>query len=379
MATQYSEEDEFSDIDDDGLLELINKAGIDFEGLDITQDPVQFGVGADASGQDATAVGVDAIANNANTAAFAEGAEATGGDATALGRGAIAPANWNTVVGYDAGAVDNGENVVIVGRQATATGDNGVAIGEIAQADANNATAVGRGTTALGADAAAFGQAADASGARSTAVGHTATVSADDATAVGENAEASGDGAVAIGQNTTVSTPDTFGFGPRDVQLDDGNSVVYPTGLGQQVAINKPADGSIAAGNPIGYQFQVDGTIIAEVYAESDGAGGIQNARLDVPVDLAVDGSTTEVDNVVTGDITIEDGGGVEQFRFDATVNPKVADFNGNTLSAVGAIDLSDLGADPTLESGLVWHRSDQDRIKMSPDGNNVQQIGWAF
>jgi len=316
-----NERAELADIDNDTLLEIVSGdiTGIDLGGFDLTQDPVNLGAGADSSGTDATAVGVNAVANNRNALAVGESAEATGADATALGGDSTAPANWNTAVGYDAGSANNGENVVVVGRKAEAQGDNSVAVGEVARANGLDSAAFGRAADALAEDATAVGRLAEATGIGSTAIGRGAIASADNSTAVGEG--------------VVVDIPDTFGFGDQNIQLLDTRSVLYPDGVGAQTLVDKVADGTQADGTPIGYALQVDGTVLQTVYAESDGAGGIQNARIDIPVDLSVTGSTTEVDDVVTGDVLIEDGSGTEQFRFDATANPPRADLSGNALT----------------------------------------------
>lgn len=59
-------------------------------------------------------------------------------------------------------------------------------------------------------------------------------------------------------------------------------------------------DGSSAAGTEHSYQVALDGTPFIEVYAESDGSGGIQTARVDLPQTARVDG-----DIVTTGGTTI--------------------------------------------------------------------------
>jgi len=350
MSTVTNQPSPLVDIDGDGLLEVVAAYdGIDLANNPIRLDPVEIGQGA-STVDGATAVGVNALTDDQNSAAFGSGAEALGRDATALGTESQAPANWNTAVGYDAGSAQNGENVVIVGRKAEAQGNNAVAVGEIARATGNRATAVGRGADALAVNASAFGQgvvasAIDASAygqgsaataEAATAFGQGAVADAPNATALGVDATATADGALALGRDTTVAQVNTFGFGPRDFEIDAGNTVVYPVGTGQQVLVDKPQDGSQPAGDPIGYQLAIAGTTIAEMYAESDGAGDVQNPRLDIPVNLTVDGQTTQVDDVVTADITIEDGGGVEQFRFDATADPKVADFHDNRVSNFG-------------------------------------------
>lgn len=45
-----------------------------------------------------------------------------------------------------------------------------------------------------------------------------------------------------------------------------------------------------------------------------------------------------------------------------------------NSLSQVG---FEGLTSDPTLQSGMIWYRSDKDQIRVSQDGSNVSTLGW--
>jgi hypothetical protein len=273
-------------------------------------DPIQIGRRADVVAE-GTGIGVDVVVENRNGVGIGRDAQSLGADATAIGTETRAPSNWNTVIGYQAGSVQNGENVVAIGRKAEVEGNNGVAVGESARANADDVVAVGRDSAALEADA----------------------------TALGRNATANAAGAIAIGQGTANAAPNSVGIGDRDYAVADGRGLQYPSGTGPQTLVSKPVDGTFPAGDPVGYDLEVGGTTVATVFAESDGAGGIQNPRLDVPVSLSVAGSTTEVDDVVTGDILVEDGGGNTQFRFDATVNPNVANFFDNNVTNFGVGD----------------------------------------
>jgi hypothetical protein len=273
-------------------------------------DPVQIGRRADVV-SDGTGIGVDVVVDHRNGVGIGRDAQSLGNDATAIGTETRAPSNWNTVIGYQAGSVQNGVNVVAIGRKAEVQGDNSVAVGETARANAPDTVAVGRDAAAL----------------------------EDDATALGRNSTANAPGAIAIGQETTTTVANAVGIGSRDYAIADGRGLLYEEGTGPQTLVSKPVDGTFPAGDPVGYDLEVGGTTIATVFAESDGSGGIQNPRLDVPVSLSVAGSTTEVDDVVTGDILVEDGGGNTQFRFDATVNPNVADFNDNNVLNFGVED----------------------------------------
>lgn len=284
-------------------------------------NPLVAGLGARAV-DGSTAIGVEARSDNRNATAIGRNAQALGPDTTAIGTETTAPTNWNTVIGYEAGSFENGENVVIIGRKAEAQGNNGVAVGETARANGADATALGRNADAL----------------------------SPQSFAAGFDSSATAEGAIAIGEGTSNTVPDSVDIGPRDYVVSDGNSLTYPAGTGTQTLLEKPTDGSQTAGAPVGYTLSVGGQTVVEVFAEADGAGGVQNARLEVPVSLAVEGDTTQVDDVVTGDILVEDGSQVTQFRLDATATPPVADFGDNTLSGVG--DISSSGSLTVSDTG---------------------------
>lgn len=402
---------------------------VELEGrLDLNQ--IVIGLGA-AAINGATAVGLNAQATgNLHSAAFGKDAEATGGDATALGTEAKATNRWNTVIGYDAGSQNNGRNIVLVGREATALGDNGIAIGESAAADGDNSTAVGRGTQALGDDSSVFGQASEATGVNSTIVGQGVTVGAanaasvgtgvtitgdravgvganaiasgDDTLAFGESAEASGEGAtavgrntiasgadslavgsgasasaddaVAIGQGTTVSQSSAFGIGPRDFELGDTNKLTFPVGVQNQTLVDKTQDGTISQGSPVGYTFEIDGNVVAQASAESDGAGGIQNLSFDIPVDFNVDGETTQVDNFVTGDFKLEDTQNNELIRFDATVSPNRIEFGSNVN--LRGNSLVNIGGTASASGGAArFAHGQEQRFRDSGDSSDIRAI----
>jgi Hep_Hag. len=344
---------------------------------DLIQDPVRIGLNADtlpdtvgigrnvvATGTDSTATGTGAIANNGRTVAYGKGAEATGQDATAIGTETTAPSNWNTVIGYDAGSSFNGENVVLVGRKSEARGDDTVAIGEDATANGNQSTVVGKATRAVEDNASAFGQASEALGENTTVVGRGVTVdtsdstsvgvgvnvtgvgatvvgvngeaTADNATALGNGAVAQGTGSIAIGQGTTVSLASAIGFGDRDIALQNTRSVLYPTNAGAQTLANIPVDDTVSAGVRQEFTFDIGGESIFVVRAETDGTGGIQNAVGEIKGSFALEGDTNQVDDIITGDISIQDPSGNEQVGLDATSTPVEIDLHNNRLLNFG-------------------------------------------
>lgn len=231
----------------------------------ITTAPVETGDDASASAT-GTAVGEEAQSTGENTAAYGLRAEATGQDATALGADTLAPSMWNTVVGYNAGGVNNGDNIALLGRNAVGTGDNTVAVGESAE---------------------------------SLAVG---------ATAIGFDSRAEAVNSIALGSGTTATVADAIAVGSRDREMAPDTSIVYAEGSDDEVLADLLLDGTEGAGDPLRYDFTIAGQTILAIRAEADGAGGIQNADTFIPVDLTVDGPTTEVEDVITGDVEVTDG-----------------------------------------------------------------------
>ena len=375
-ASIYSERVEFADVDADSLLEVLNLEGIDIEDATFSQDPISIGEGATGF-PGATTVGVGALTSTGTNAAFGRAAEASGVDATAIGTETTAPSNWNTVVGYAAGSRQNGNNVVLIGRKSEGQGNDVVSVGENTRANADNATAVGKAAAALAKNASVFGQGSTVSGesstlvgqgisstvddavgvgfditltgSRGTVVGSSATVSAPDAVAIGRNATASGSSSVAIGEGTTVSKDNTYGVGDRNIFVAPGRSLLLGDDAGEEVLVDMDITSAPAQGTAQSYSLHLDGQEMLTIDGEADGAGGIQNERVKIPVDLTVAGGTTSVDEFVTGTTTVEDGIGTDVFVVDATASPPVIDFNSNNLRNIDAVagdGISVIGAD---------------------------------
>lgn len=254
----------------------------------ITTDPVSTGSNSTAS-ESGTAVGENADSSGANSAAYGQGATATGQDASAIGAQALAPAQWNSVFGYNAGGVNNGDNVTLIGRNALGTGDNATAVGEMAEALAVNATAVGW------------------------------------------NASAQADNSLALGAQTAATIANAVAIGDRDRQIDPGRGLIYQEGSAIEDLVDFEVDPDLAAGDPIRYDQKIDGQRVLSVRGEADGNGGAQNLSVLIPVDLFVDGQTTEVENVVTGDVAVEDGQLV-LLRADATKADPQVEIDGDLI-----------------------------------------------
>jgi|APHM01.1.fsa_nt_gi Hep_Hag. len=277
-------------------------------------DTPQVEIGRDSKiVEGATAVGRKAKATgNLHSVGIGRLAEATGNDATAIGTEAKAVNRWNTVIGYDAGAKQstvglepNGKNIVLIGRKAQASGDNAVAIGEDSRANGKNSSALGRQTQVFGDNSSAFGQGAvvnafgstvvgqggqltdnnatlvgtdvTVTGVGATGIGNGAEATGENATAVGSGAVANGVNSLAIGTNSTTNQDNTFSFGDRNVNLPIGRSFLYPTNAGVQTLADLPVDNSVSEGVRQEYSFDIGGESIFILRAEADGSGGIKN------------------------------------------------------------------------------------------------------
>ena len=195
------------------------------------------GVSAIASGQNATAVGTTTQAQGNNSSAFGYQAIAFNTDSTAIGSGATAQNDRAIAIGGHAlgvGSIQigtystaNSENAVAVGGYAigessvevgsgsTAQGNSSVSVG--GHAIGKNSVAIGRGETSsagenstaiggghtMGNNNVAIGMGTSTSGSYATTVGGSST--ADYAVSVGNSANATKEQAVAIGYSSTAT------------------------------------------------------------------------------------------------------------------------------------------------------------------------------
>lgn len=321
---------------------------------------IAIGKTATATGGESVSIGKNSDALKQHSTAFGEEAQALAQDTTAIGNETTAPANWNTVVGYDAGSLQNGENVVLIGRKSEGQGNDVVSIGENARANGNQATAVGKATSALGDNSSVFGQGSSATSSGTTVVGQNVTVNAQDATSIGTNvsvsgksatgvgngviasgqkstalgngAEATGLNSLAIGTDSTANRDNTFSFGDRNINLPISKSLLYPTNAGIQTLANLPVDDTVSEGVRQEYSFDIGGESIFIVRAEANGSGGIKNITGRLNGSFSLQGAKNQVEDVITGDISIQDGSGTEQIGLDATVSPVKIDLHNNPI-----------------------------------------------
>lgn len=203
------------------------------------------GVSAIASGDNATAVGTESQAQGQNAAAYGYKAIAFQEDSTAMGSNAQAQARSSTA--YGSSAIAKAVGSTVIGFGSTAQGESSVAIGGHALADdsvqigtsstsqgkwsvavgghtkGENSVAVGVGTTAqsknsvavgghaLGENSVQVGSGNTAQGKNSVAVGGTATGS--QSVSVGNNANATSESATTVGFNTSATASQSTALG----------------------------------------------------------------------------------------------------------------------------------------------------------------------
>jgi YadA-like protein/trimeric autotransporter adhesin len=173
------------------------------------------GVGANASGAQAIAVGLSSVASGVNSVAIGSHSTASGGNSIAMsadaGFAATASGAFSTVIGDNSSATNTeglsvGTNLTNTGAFATNVGNNNSVTGA-------DASAFGVGNSVSGNSAGAFGAFNTASGANSYAIGNGAAATNTNALAIGTNASAGFVNSTAIGNGATVTRANQMAFG----------------------------------------------------------------------------------------------------------------------------------------------------------------------
>lgn len=196
------------------------------------------GKNADASGDQSTALGQDALASGKDSTATGHGSKATGDQSTANGQGALASGTNSKADGQNAQAT--GENSTALGQGALASGKNSTTTGQGSKATGESSTANGQGSIASGLNSKADGQNARATGDNSTAIGQNALASGKDSTALGQNSSATGAGSLALGQNAKAPAANAVALG-KDSVADRDNTVSIGSAGHERVIANVAA------------------------------------------------------------------------------------------------------------------------------------------
>nr|WP_289056041.1 YadA-like family protein [uncultured Psychrobacter sp.] len=212
------------------------------------------GIDALATGENATALGTKSNAEGTRSTAIGYQAQAKDRNAIALGYQANAHQKHSTAIGYAANA---GYAAIAIGDAATATKKGSTAIGSQsvstdvystalgreAKALEKNTVAVGYSTTASGESSVAIGDGAKASGVNSIAIGTGNIVNGDNSGAFGDPNNISGSGSYAVGNNNTIDADNSFVLG-NNVTINASDK--YSIALGEGTVIN--GEDSIAIG-----------------------------------------------------------------------------------------------------------------------------------
>ncbi|MBT2117515.1 YadA-like family protein [Dyella sp. LX-66] len=213
-----------------------------------------YGASSIANADESVAVGYRSFANDANSTALGANASAYGYGASAFGGGASTNASYATAAGF--GAAASGLRSTAYGEGAQATAAGSVAIGGRAvDADGNPTlkddagapieasatssgvlgTAVGAGASAAGARASAFGAGSEASAEDSTALGSLAKARAEKAVAIGSEATVTGASGVALGADSSASMANSVALGAGSKALRANTVSVGSAGAERQI------------------------------------------------------------------------------------------------------------------------------------------------
>ena len=212
-----------------------------------------------ATGDNALAAGVRAVAQGNNATAVGTSANATASQATAIGNSASATSSQSTAIGNSAGA--HGDYATALGNSANASSTYATAIGAGTIAPYYQSTAVGASANATATQATALGSSASATSSQSTAIGNNAGAHGDSATALGNGASATNKQATAIGSGAAASGADAIAMGNGSSSTDSSTIAIgsgagahgdYATALGSGASATSyeaTAIGSGAAAN----------------------------------------------------------------------------------------------------------------------------------
>ena len=210
-----------------------------------------------AAGQDATAIGTGAQADNQNSFAAGTNSTASGPNSTAVGQGTVA----------------SHQSATALGDGAQATNDQATAIGIGAQASQIGALAVGMTSAASALNSAAFGSNASATGSTSLAMGYQAAASDSNSLAVGSEAKSLKQNGIAIGKNAQAGTSGTVTTTDADAIAIGSDSVAYEkdtVALGN--AAKATADSATALGKGSKADSQYATAVGLDAHANGNGA-----------------------------------------------------------------------------------------------------------
>ena len=268
------------------------------------------GVSAMATADNATAVGMNTHANGENSSAYGYNATAAKKDSVAIGSGATAQSEKAISIGAHAigtnsialgsyqllngdtnPATSAGENSIAIGGHTGSGSTNSIAIGAGSYTNGGNAVTVGGGAT--GTYAASLGNGSVAGGTQASAVGYNTAATGEQATALGANAKAGRNQAVAIG-SSTANGNQAVAIGSWAAAGSDNYGDSGMTAIGQSTAAH--GQGTTA----LGYSSHAGGTSTTAI--GSSNASGSNT--------IAIGGATSSGSSTIAiGQSATSDGG----------------------------------------------------------------------
>ena len=169
-------------------------------------------------------------------------------------------------------------------------------------------------------------------------VGENATATEPRSMAVGVDATALAEGAVVIGDDSQLDVVDAASVGDRDIFLVDGRSVTFPADQGSQTLADLPVTGDAPEGETHSILFTVADEAVAEMFAEADGAGGIQNVSLNLPGDLNVVDGTATLHDLHSQSIEVSDSDGNSVVALEGDTALTALQMFGNDIDGLNRI-----------------------------------------
>ena len=217
------------------------------------KDAVAVGAGARALEKNSIAIGIDSNANKENAIAIgskasaAESSVAVGTNAAALGSSSVAigknaKSETNTGVSIGINSFSKGGGSIAVGGNSKSTGNMSIAMGESSKSSGQHAIAIGYNTNSEKTHSIAIGSSSSATFEESVAIGSHAKSTAKGGIAIGDSTENQGAKSIAMGYHTkTANEEGQIAIGSNAI-----SSEAYSTAIGTNA--KALAQGSITMG-----------------------------------------------------------------------------------------------------------------------------------
>jgi autotransporter adhesin len=292
-----------------------------------------------AAGTGTNASGINSIAIGSGNASV-QGAQASANNAIAVGFQSVASAASAIAVGNS--AVANSANAIAMGTNALATGGQAVSIGAGNVANGNGAVAIGDPSTATGNGAIASGLNNTATGDGTVAMGNTNLVggggqgvgtpgnAAQGAVGIGYQNTVIGQGSVALGNSSRALAAGSLAFGDTATASNAGDVAL---GSGSVTAAAVPTPSTVIGGTT--YNFAginptstvSVGSATVQRTITNVAAGRISGASTDAingsqlfATNQQVTQNTTDISNLSTTINDINTGGGIKYFHANSTL-----------------------------------------------------------